>query len=109
MKPIKLKDLLNEMEMPNFPTEKEPRHHGADYVSQLIDKLTPEQQKDSAEIFNVLDQWFNAVKKENGDVVSAARSAVEALKWHDIDAGLVGEYLDNEAGAMDNPNDSDQY
>ena len=109
MKHIKLKDLLKETEMPHFPVEKNYGNHGADYVSGLLQDLSPEQKMDNAEIFNVLDQWFKAVKSEGGNMNGAIKDAMAALEWNDLDKGLVSDYLDNEAVAMDNPNDSDQY
>ena len=110
MKPIKLKDLLKEVvqetEAPHFPTEKSHQNHGADYVDSLINKLTPQQREDNAEIFGILRQWFEAVQKERGDMLGAAKSAAEALRWNDIDPSLVDEYFSMESGAdMDDPYD----
>ena len=109
MKPIKLKDLLNEMEMPNFPTEKSDQaNYSVNYVDDLIKQLTPEQQNDNAELFGILQKYFAEVKKHGANFQSAVRDAQEAFEWNDLDWSLVDEYLENEAGAANNPNDSDQ-
>jgi hypothetical protein len=109
MKTLKLKDLLKEMEMPNFPTEKGSNElWGASLMDSMLQDLTPEQKMDIGAINSVLDKYFKGVKQERGNLKYAVRDAMEAFKWNDLDAGLVSEFLDDEAGAARNPNDGDQ-
>ena len=110
MKPLKLKDILNEI-----VSGKGHSHtgrsvlRGADYVDSMLQDLSPAQLQDVGELNSLLHRYFGVVKKERGDMRSAIRDAQEAFAWNDLDSGLVYDYLQDEAGASINPNDSDQY
>jgi hypothetical protein len=84
-------------------------HRNSDVTSTLedaIEAMTPVQRNDNAEIFKAIDAFFKASRKEM-DTSIAISIARNALKNNNIDTGLVDEYLENEAGASNNPNDDE--
>ena len=67
-------------------------------LEDAIQAMTPEQKNDNAEIMSALDKFFKKFGKEP-TTISGAKTI---LGDNGIDAGLVGDYFDDEAGASDN-------
>lgn len=109
MKPIKLKNLINEYvgeaEAPHFPTEKNHGSEAEDQVVDMLQSLPKEKFDDNAEIYGILKNFFDQYG-ESARSIEAARRAFNSM---DLDTGLIEDYLTDKAGGADNPNDSDQY
>ena len=63
-----------------------------------IQAMTLDQKNDPREILNALHKFF----KEFGKGPNTISDANNILRDNNIDAGLVGDYFDDEAGASDN-------
>lgn len=89
-----------------------------DEFGSRLEKLTPQQKEDTAVIYNTIERFIKELENERGgkppyysptEWTIAYKGIQMALQNHGIDGDLLSDYLDDQAGASNNPNDSDQF
>ena len=94
--------MMSETERPHFPTEKSHDNPTYDLFDSMVDKIDPNHYE-PAEVYQALDKYFGEVGKNAHTI----QTAIRVLKDRELDADFVSDYLQDMAGASDNPNDSD--
>lgn len=103
MKKSQLKKLIKEVIVARLKERSEEDYAydnpTARHFDRMLDTLTTEQKKEDAYIFKLFDEFDKEAKKEGSSLKQCAQDVKQALKWNEIDTGILEDYFNDMAGA----------